>query len=140
MCIRDRSCEDFKDLLVQKGYRASLWTVGAWGLLINLAFVLAPGAIAGVFLYEPEAIKTAVDYLVIVGFSEAFLCVELTTVGALSGLGRTKLCSIISIIFTSARTVSYTHLDVYKRQILGYGEGPEPAEKPRKDDYIVWAD
>ena len=24
--------------------------------------------------------------------------------------------------------------------ILGYGEGPEPAEKPRKDDYIVWAD
>lgn len=88
---------------VKKGYRASLWTVGAWGLLINLAFVLAPGAIAGVFFYEPKAIKTAVDYLVIVGFSEAFLCVELTTVGALSGLGRTKLCSIISIIFTSAR-------------------------------------
>ena len=86
---------------VKKGYRASLWTVGAWGLLINLAFVLAPGAIAGVFFYEPKAIKTAVDYLVIVGFSEAFLCVELTTVGALSGLGRTKLCSIISIIFTS---------------------------------------
>lgn len=24
--------------------------------------------------------------------------------------------------------------------ILGYGEGPEPVEKPRKDDYIVWAD
>ena len=31
------------------------------------------------------------------------MCVELTTVGALSGLGRTKLCSIISITFTSAR-------------------------------------
>ena len=24
--------------------------------------------------------------------------------------------------------------------ILGYGEGPEPAEKPRKDGYVVWAD
>lgn len=24
--------------------------------------------------------------------------------------------------------------------ILGYGEGPEPAAKPRKDNYIVWAD
>ena len=36
-------------------------------------------------------------------FSEAFMCVELTTVGALSGLGRTRLCSIISIAFTSAR-------------------------------------
>ena len=42
-------------------------------------------------------------YLVIIGFSEAFMCVELTTVGALSGLGRTRLCSIISIAFTSAR-------------------------------------
>ena len=31
------------------------------------------------------------------------MCVELTTVGALSGLGRTRLCSIISITFTSAR-------------------------------------
>ena len=31
------------------------------------------------------------------------MCVELMTVGALSGLGRTKLCSIISIVFTGAR-------------------------------------
>ncbi len=31
------------------------------------------------------------------------MCVELMTVGALSGLGRTKLCSIISIIFTGSR-------------------------------------
>ena len=31
------------------------------------------------------------------------MCEELMTVGALSGLGRTRLCSIISIIFTSAR-------------------------------------
>ena len=88
---------------VKKGYRASLWTVGIWGLMITLAFVLAPEAIAGVFFYEPKAIETAVGYLVIIGFSEAFMCVELTTVGALSGLGRTRLCSIISIIFTSMR-------------------------------------
>ena len=31
------------------------------------------------------------------------MCVELMTVGALSGLGRTKLCSIISILLTGAR-------------------------------------
>ena len=48
-------------------------------------------------------IATAVDYLIIVGFSEAFLCVEMMTVGALSGLGRTRLCSVISIAFTSLR-------------------------------------
>lgn len=88
---------------VRKGYKAALWTVGVWGVLISLAFICFPNAIADIFFHEPKAIETAVGYLVIIGFSEAFMCVELTTVGALSGLGRTRLCSIISITFTSAR-------------------------------------
>lgn len=88
---------------VRKGYRASLWTVGIWGLLISFIFICFPKAIADIFFHEPKAVATAVGYLVIIGFSEAFMCVELTTVGALSGLGRTRLCSIISIAFTSAR-------------------------------------
>ena len=88
---------------VRKGYRASLWTVGIWGLLISFVFICFPQAIADIFFHEPKAVATAVGYLVIIGFSEAFMCVELTTVGALSGLGRTRLCSTISIAFTSAR-------------------------------------
>ena len=88
---------------VRKGYGASLWTVGIWGLLISFVFICFPKAIADIFFHEPKAVATAVGYLVIIGFSEAFMCVELTTVGALSGLGRTRLCSIISIAFTSAR-------------------------------------
>ena len=88
---------------VRKGYRVSLWTVGIWGLLIGFVFICFPKAIADIFFHEPKAVATAVGYLVIIGFSEAFMCVELTTVGALSGLGRTRLCSIISIAFTSAR-------------------------------------
>ena len=88
---------------VKKGYRASLWTVGAWGLLITIAFVFAPEPIARIFFQESEANSIAVGYLIIIGFCEGFMCEELMTVGALSGLGRTRLCSIISIIFTSAR-------------------------------------
>lgn len=88
---------------VKKGYRASQWTVGILGIFITLLFVCVPRPIANIFFHEPKAIATAVDYLIIVGFSEAFLCIETTTVGALSGLGRTHLCSVISIIFTSAR-------------------------------------
>ena len=85
---------------VKKGYQG---TVGIWGIFITLLFVCVPRPIANIFFHEPKAIATAVDYLIIVGFSEAFLCIETTTVGALSGLGRTHLCSVISIIFTSAR-------------------------------------
>lgn len=88
---------------IQKGYRLSFWTVAVWGSLIMLAFILFPGSIAGVFFHEKKAIEIAVDYLIIVGLSEAFMCVELMTIGALSGLGKTRLCSMISIAFTAAR-------------------------------------
>ena len=88
---------------VRKGYKAALWSVGTWGLFITAIFVFAPKAIAEIFFHEPSAIAIAVGYLVIIGFSEAFMSVELMTVGALSGLGKTHLCSVISILFTSAR-------------------------------------
>lgn len=88
---------------VKKGYRASLLTVGIWGLLVTAVFVFAPNTIARIFFHEPKAIAIAVSYLIIIGLSEAFLCVEITTIGAISGLGKTHLCSIISILFTSMR-------------------------------------
>ena len=88
---------------VRKGYQVSLWTVGIWGVLVSAVFICFPNAIADIFFHEPKAVATAVGYLVIIGFSEAFMCVELTTIGALSGLGRTRLCSVIRIVLTSAR-------------------------------------
>lgn len=88
---------------VKKGYKASLCTVGIWGILITLMFIFFPKPIASIFFHEPKAIATAVGYLIIIGFSEAFMCIELTTIGALSGLGKTRLCSIISTLLTGAR-------------------------------------
>ena len=88
---------------IRKGYIAAWLCVGVWGLLITVAFVFFPKSIAGIFFHEPKAIEIAVGYLIIIGFSEAFMCEELTTVGALSGLGKTHLCSAISITFTGLR-------------------------------------
>ncbi len=88
---------------VRRGYWASFWTIAFWGALITMAFILLPEPIAGVFFHEADVIGTAVDYFVILGIGEGFMCVELMTVGALSGLGRTKLCSIISILLTGFR-------------------------------------
>ena len=88
---------------VQEGYRISFWTVAIWRALIMLAFIIFPGPIAGVFFHEEKAMEIAISYLIIIGFSEAFMCVELMTIGALSGLGKTKLCSVISITATSMR-------------------------------------
>jgi len=85
---------------VKKGYKASLCSIGIWGIFITMMFVFQPKAIAHIFFHEPKAIMIAIGYLVIIGLSEAFMSVELMTVGALSGLGKTHLCSVISILFT----------------------------------------
>lgn len=59
-------------------------------MLVSAVFICFPNAIADIFFHEPKAVATAVGYLVIIGFSEAFMCVELTTIGALSGLGKNE--------------------------------------------------
>ena len=88
---------------IRKGYRISFIIIALWGLLVTAAFVFFPTPISRLFFHEADAIAIAVDYLIIIGFSEAFMSVELLTIGALSGLGRTRLCSIISIVLTGAR-------------------------------------
>ena len=88
---------------IRKGYSISLRILVIWGALISAAFIFLPTPISRLFFHEAEAIQISAEYLVILGFSEIFMCVELMTVGALSGLGKTTLCSVISITLTGAR-------------------------------------
>lgn len=88
---------------VKKGYRLSAITVGLWGTVVALAFLCLPLQISEIFFHESEVIPVSVNYLMIVGISEPFMCVELMAIGAISGLGNTKICSLISILFTSMR-------------------------------------
>ncbi|MDD2958795.1 MAG: MATE family efflux transporter [Lachnospiraceae bacterium] len=88
---------------VKKGYRISFLTIALWGLLISAFFVFWPEPIARIFFHEAEVIPVAVNYLRIIGFGEAFMCVELMAVGAISGLGNTKICSIFTICLTGLR-------------------------------------
>lgn len=88
---------------VKKGYYLSAVTIAVWGSLIGVLFILFPRGIASIFFYEPEVIAIAIGYLTIIGIGEPFMCVEIVSSGAISGLGNTKLCSIISIIFTGSR-------------------------------------
>lgn len=88
---------------IQNGYKISLRIMIFWGILVTALFVLLPRNMAQLFFYEKDVISIAVDYMRILGIGEGFMCVELMTVGALSGLGRTKECSVISIVLTGAR-------------------------------------
>lgn len=88
---------------VKQGYRISAITVVLWGALITFFFVVFPEQISSVFFHTTEEIQESIYYLVIVGLGEAFMCLEMMSVGAISGLGNTKLCSVLSILFTAIR-------------------------------------
>lgn len=88
---------------VKQGYRISFVAMTIWGLLITALFVFLPEQLSSIFFYEEDVISVMVGYFIIVGYGEAFMCVELMAIGAISGLGNTKLCSTISIVFTGLR-------------------------------------
>ncbi len=88
---------------IRKGYTFSWIATFLWGGMILIGFVFFPRQISNIFFYEEAAIILSISYLIIVGFSEPFMAVELITVGAISGLGLTRLCSILSIIITALR-------------------------------------
>lgn len=88
---------------VNKGYRISMITVVLWGVMTTILFAVFPEQISSLFFHTQAEIQQSVYYLVIVGLGQAFMCLELMSVGAISGLGNTKICSVISVTFTAIR-------------------------------------
>lgn len=88
---------------IRRGYRLAFAAVAGWSLAISVLFIALPGPISSIFFHEAGVLDISISYLVIIGIGEAFMCVELMTIGALSGLGKTRLCSIISVTLTGAR-------------------------------------
>ena len=88
---------------VKKGYMTASVIMFIWGIFTTCLLIFGAAPIFSLFIHEPEVIPAGADYLRIIGFSEMFMCVELMTVGALSGMGKTMEASIITIILTAAR-------------------------------------
>ena len=88
---------------VKKGYMTASVIMFIWGIFTTCLLIFGAASIFSLFIHEPEVIPAGADYLRIIGFSEMFMCVELMTVGALSGMGKTMEASVITIILTTAR-------------------------------------
>lgn len=88
---------------IKKGYFSAMGVVLIWGIICTLLLILCPVPIFRVFITEADVLPMGVDYLVILGVSQLFMSVEITTTGAFSGLGRTIPPSVVSILFTVAR-------------------------------------
>ena len=70
---------------------------------IYQGYVSALKVVFRIFITEKDVIPLGVDYLRILGVSQLFMSLEITTAGAFSGYGKTVPPSVISIVFTALR-------------------------------------
>lgn len=92
-----------KEERIKLGYYKALKLTIIFGLLVTLTFFIFSKQIFGIFLSENEALNMGNIYMKILGLSQVFMCMELLTVGAFNGIGKTYAPPIISIIFSGLR-------------------------------------
>jgi putative MATE family efflux protein len=86
-----------------KIYRSGLFLAVTVGLLTSTLLIAFPKTLFSIFLNDPESLAMGSNYLVILGFSQLFMCLELMTTGAFFGWGRTNIPAITSISLTLLR-------------------------------------
>ena len=102
---------------INKSTRYALIGVILWGSLTTVILVFLGEPIFRAFINEPEAILKGTDYLKILGYSQLFMCLEITVSGIFKGLGRTYIPSIIIAVLTGMRIPMAILLS--KPEILG---------------------
>ena len=89
---------------IYKGYFTALSIMSVIGIFASLLLILGAGPIFAIFIpKENETIVQGAIYLRILGLSQLFMCIEITTSGAFNGLGKTFPPSLVSIVFTGLR-------------------------------------
>lgn len=88
---------------IKRVYYKSIIIMTIIGILVTLLFLIFPKQIFSIFLREEEALKEGIIYLRILGISQLFMCLEITTSGAFNGLSKTIYPSVISIVFNFLR-------------------------------------
>lgn len=88
---------------IKQGYYQALLITMIFGIVISIVFVLFPKQLFSVFLSDEASLELGASYMKIIGFSQLFMCIELMTVGAFNGLGKTHIPPIFSIVLTALR-------------------------------------
>lgn len=88
---------------VKEVYFKSIIIMTVIGFIVSILFIVFPKQIFSMFINEKEALEQGIVYLRILGISQMFMCVEITTSGAFNGLSKTIYPSVISVVFNVLR-------------------------------------
>lgn len=88
---------------IYKGYFTAIGIISVIGFITSCLLIFLPGPIFSIFIKEPDVLEYGKVYLRILGLSQLFMCIEITTAGAFNGLGKTLPPSIVGIVFNALR-------------------------------------
>lgn len=88
---------------LKKGYINAITIMVGVGLVVSSVFLIFPEQIFSLFVKEQNVITGGALYLRILAVSQIFMCIDITTMGAFNGLGKTGIPPINSIILTGLR-------------------------------------
>lgn len=88
---------------IKKGYYTALGIASTIGIFATCLLIFGARPIFSFFIPEEETIKYGIVYLKILGLSQLFMCIEITTAGAFNGIGKTLPPSIVGVLFNALR-------------------------------------
>lgn len=88
---------------IKKGYKTAMGIMALWGIFTSFILIAFPEFFFRIFITEKDVLPMGVDYLRIIGISEFFMCMEITTAGAFQGFGKTVPPSVTGIVFNTLR-------------------------------------
>lgn len=88
---------------IEKGFGITMGMALVLGVFATVLLIGFGKPLFSIFIPEADAIAGGEVYLRILGYSQLFMCIEITITGLFNGLGRTYIPSIIGIILTGAR-------------------------------------
>lgn len=87
----------------KKAYLYALRVLLTFGVFVSLAFIFFGREIFGIIIPEENAMQAGAVYLFVMGLTQIFMMLELTTQGMFNGIGRTIEPAIISISCNALR-------------------------------------
>lgn len=84
-------------------FRSGMLLAFTVGIITSSVLIAFPKSLFSIFLSDKESLAMGSEYLLILGFSQLFMCLELMATGAFFGWGRTNIPAITGISLTLLR-------------------------------------
>jgi len=86
-----------------QAFRSGMLLAFILGTATSVLLILFAGPLFSIFLSDPESVAMGTEYLVILGFSQLFMVLELMATGAFFGWGKPNIPAISGIALTVLR-------------------------------------